>query len=78
MYSSSVFVNDILTDIFNLRLTSENYINIGGNIKCDRNVFYYCISKNKKYLNYKEMTALKNLIMIEIQNLSKKKTFHIF
>jgi len=70
----SMFVNDIIKNVFKIQLTDERYVNIGG-LKCGRNVFSNCILQNAKYLSDNYSVAIKALIMDEIKNKNQKKRF---
>lgn len=72
VYISAGFLNDIITDIFELSPTHEDYKNIGG-IKCDRNIFYFGMIRRNKYLTDNRAMALKALIIKETQNNKNKK-----
>lgn len=70
MYTGGVFVSDILS-IFNLRETSDDYKNLGA--VCDRNIFYYAIYRDSKFLSETCVIALNNLIIKEANTDEKKR-----
>ena len=47
MYVAPVFVHDIIVDVLGLNITSAEYEELFG----DRNLFYYFIRRNIKYIN---------------------------
>ncbi|MBN1468095.1 MAG: hypothetical protein JW924_05165 [Fusobacteriaceae bacterium] len=74
IYKGSVFVHDIIKNVFKIKLTSEDYKNIGG-IECSRNIFYNCVFQNSKFLGENYKIAVKALILDEIKNETKKEKF---
>ena len=79
IYKGSIFVNDIIKKVFQLRMTLDLYQELGkkAGIKCDRNIFYNCLYKNSKFLNYKCEVVLKELILYETKD-NKTKTEKLF
>lgn len=69
-YAGAIFINDIITKILKLKITSEDYKKLC--IGSDRNIFYTVVYRKTKNINEVVKEALIKLILIETKKDPKK------
>lgn len=70
-YAGAIFVNDIITNVLKVNITSKDYDELC--IGSKRDIFYRAVYRKMKYLSETCSLALKNLILKEIDNDDTKK-----